>query len=166
MLLLYPSWANGVVLENVIFTFHYASTISPLCTARGLKCLILYIPLCFYYYIETLSKVLFSANSFTFHYASTISWSWPILCTRSSDFTFHYASTISVCFNSQALCNIRLYIPLCFYYILPPGWSDSCWLPPLHSTMLLLYPNPATPILTRWLFTFHYASTISKTCSA
>ena len=78
-------------------------------------------------------------KSFTFHYASTISPTdighYPI----SISFTFHYASTISVY-----------------------GLKLDAHLRPLHSTMLLLYPNVFPAITMFSHFTFHYASTISE----
>ena len=57
---------------------------------------------------------------------------------------------------------VRIYIPLCFYFITRPDihWKNHI---NLHSTMLLLYRvhlDHAAPV--HW-FTFHYASTLSTT---
>ena len=78
----------------------------------------------------------------------------------------------------------RIYIPLCFYFILVLRRTESDERADLHSTMLLLYPslntlspdtikhlhstmlllyrNPCNILLSLyWKFTFHYASTLS-----
>ena len=102
------------------FTFHYASTISVFRPTRFRRVTTLYIPLCFYYIrVEGSNKVYWF------------------------NFTFHYASTISCWINDIYLENI-LYIPLCFYYIYFHS-SSFTFFPPLHSTMLLLYPVPVFP---------------------
>ena len=97
------------------FTFHYASTISH-GRIRKTNTKWLYIPLCFYYIIVILNRI-HKDCYFTFHYASTISWS-----------------------SMRLAMYTLLYIPLCFYYI--PAYWRLAWVspPPLHSTMLLLYP--------------------------
>ena len=60
----------------------------------------------------------------------------------------------------SVLAEMKLYIPLCFYYItsavIPFSYNLS-----LHSTMLLLYLEEHTVITITTSFTFHYASTIS-----
>ena len=57
---------------------------------------------------------------------------------------------------------INLYIPLCFYYIVSANKIRHLLHHPLHSTMLLLYPNCCkVRIVNVYGFTFHYASTIS-----
>ena len=141
------------------FTFHYASTLS----AADLKNLIwlknlhstmlllyraspqhmlhhisiIYIPLCFYF-IEKGQCSIIVNSEFTFHYASTLS-GW-IMCSIPSGyrFTFHYASTLSCSLPVSRICS-PIYIPLCFYFILPAQMGA-------HSFSS---------------FTFHYASTLS-----
>ena len=57
-------------------------------------------------------------------------------------FTFHYASTLSVIHVLSDFPEIFIYIPLCFYFIhLRLTVAQPCLLY-LHSTMLLLYPDP------------------------
>ena len=72
MLLLYHKIQPKNRLPSVVFTFHYASTLSdgvnPL---QGQVCHI-YIPLCFYF-ISRLPSQKKRPSPFTFHYASTLS---------------------------------------------------------------------------------------------
>ena len=165
-----------------VFTFHYASTLSsydpidcvadfiyiPLCfyfikevseNLRNFCCI--YIPLCFYFIPgagTTKSTKFFIYIPLCFYFME---------CRLSARqvaavFTFHYASTLSSYDPIDCVADF-IYIPLCFYFIL----LRSAWqsLPGiyLHSTMLLLYPiygpvtNPQVNI-----FTFHYASTLSR----
>ena len=57
-----------------------------------------------------------------------------------------------------------IYIPLCFYFIRQWFGHPRVRYPNLHSTMLLLYPpNLTVRYLRACQFTFHYASTLSKT---
>ena len=119
-------------------------------------------------------------------------------------FTFHYASTLSFLFTPEELqernlhstmlllylfavspksTRIKIYIPLCFYFIggatgtdnnnekftfhyasTLSGVSRLCINTPqhLHSTMLLLYLISLCRSLNLVVFTFHYASTLSK----
>ena len=96
----------------------------------------IYIPLCFYFIFV---KVIFKSSSTDLH--STM-----LLLYRS--------------WHGYVIYRSIIYIPLCFYFI----WSDARIpvLPPnLHSTMLLLYRNRYQNFLLGFLFTFHYASTLS-----
>ena len=76
----------------------------------------IYIPLCFYFILPA-SSIPPESHQFTFHYASTLSTILILRNRTASSFTFHYASTLS----RQAfpcLFPVRIYIPLCFYFIL------------------------------------------------
>ena len=142
------------------FTFHYASTISEIYMQwPGLNgtlhsTMLLLYPQLFWVALPPLDSLhstmllLYRPSRvtdklgqyfFTFHYASTISSNGEIIILNQISFTFHYASTISKYCGTSNRRN-RLYIPLCFYYIL----------------LRHLLPFPLIP------FTFHYASTISK----
>ena len=142
---------------------------------------IIYIPLCFYF-IENWRSIINDATEFTFHYASTLSicrempggsrtdlhstmlllYPDTVRGTRKDGtiFTFHYASTLSP-LTILSLPYSIIYIPLCFYFIIPSVLGSSlviliyiplCFyfiffrilicrfrLLHLHSTMLLLY---------------------------
>ena len=116
MLLLYRDVVYRQVRRYLIFTFHYASTLSFLVLkgesmstsftfhyASTLSCAaldashqhdIIYIPLCFYF-ILALSMLKVGNSRFTFHYASTLSTSRGKYDRPFFLFTFHYASTLS-----------------------------------------------------------------------
>ena len=100
---------------DLVFTFHYASTLSQKARIRVM------VP-----------------NSFTFHYASTLSGNRDIYRFEDTEFTFHYASTLSmalnnICFKYLDLhstmlllylfrvisigLTVGIYIPLCLYFI-------------------------------------------------
>ena len=124
------------ILE-ILFTFHYASTLSGL-TPRPLTPVFrIYIPLCFYF-IPTAPLLWSGRCVFTFHYASTLSLPSPNQWNAVTLFTFHYASTLS-----RTRCRL---------------WAQET---NLHSTMLLLYLKQQTAPVLVSLFTFHYASTLS-----
>ena len=180
MLLLYLGQRFRLHLQ-IYFTFHYASTISNLTWEQYAVFLSLHSTMLLLYlfrlqsqspirhhftfhYASTISTFRHihpdPPSCFTFHYASTISHTLCCISRKVLIFTFHYASTIS----PQACCNMLfflLYIPLCFYYI---SFHPGCRSSPksLHSTMLLLYQKHCmsfSPFF--FVFTFHYASTIS-----
>ena len=141
----------------------------------------IYIPLCFYFimcmrYDKEVSII------FTFHYASTLSRDLGGFNRINLSFTFHYASTLSMTHQFRSLPQIhlhstmlllypyslkwqawpwRIYIPLCFYFILMRLQVTTSPLWNLHSTMLLLYPTDKHWWTGERLFTFHYASTLS-----
>ena len=123
MLLLYPAEKRDVILIR----FHLHSTMLLLYPGRSGHARL---PL-----------------SFTFHYASTLSISGEIPTRQCLLFTFHYASTLSMTELFKPVDEIRIYIPLCFYFILKDllNLSDD---ENLHSTMLLLYPGQIRRI--RW----------------
>ena len=81
------------VVADMIFTFHYASTISDIC----LDCLPPVSPLHSTMLLLYLTAEAWgvSTDVFTFHYASTISSAENADGATSFIFTFHYASTIS-----------------------------------------------------------------------
>ena len=56
----------------------------------------------------------------------------------------------------------NIYIPLCFYFIRTYSARGYGWHRHLHSTMLLLYPVGGIFGTHVPVFTFHYASTLSK----
>ena len=125
------------------------------------------------------------ANTFTFHYASTLSWRMSFtlpsvliyipLCfyfitachvaaVPGHKFTFHYASTLSRQRHCKSFTDLSIYIPLCFYFIQKALIEVMYSFKNLHSTMLLLYPSvPLLATLAKITFTFHYASTLSRT---
>ena len=99
------------------------------------------------------------------HLHSTMLLLYPSLlknhCTVSS-FTFHYASTLSRCMSARSNWISHLHSTMLLLY---PSLSAS-WVAyrrNLHSTMLLLYPIVPENRLLFFLFTFHYASTLSRT---
>ena len=118
----------------------------------------LYIPLCFYYI--TSAVIPFSYNLSLHSTMLLLYLEEHTVITITTSFTFHYASTISKCFKRLYVHICNLYIPLCFYYI-------TLWIKlketkkSLHSTMLLLYLKQPCITINRYIFTFHYASTIS-----
>ena len=62
--------------------------------------------------------------------------------------------------NVKIIIILTIYIPLCFYFI--KRRHRNLWkFLNLHSTMLLLYPGNALDSVKDFLFTFHYASTLS-----
>ena len=151
---------NGSDRIDLLFTFHYASTLS----VEWRSCLC-------------------SASAFTFHYASTLS---KLLAGLLPGWVCIY---IPLCFYFILLAQIYnrrcfvIYIPLCFYFIRLrreiPGWRKHIYIPlcfyfirkghgttgstfNLHSTMLLLYRSSHDPVMYVFCgFTFHYASTLS-----
>ena len=161
MLLLYLALIVLFGIGALWFTFHYASTLSACDIIKYLCGFLIYIPLCFYFIPgagTTKSTKFFIYIPLCFYFME---------CRLSARqvaavFTFHYASTLSSYDPIDCVADF-IYIPLCFYFIL----LRSAWqsLPGiyLHSTMLLLYPiygpvtNPQVNI-----FTFHYASTLSR----
>ena len=164
MLLLYRDTPVMIARRAATFTFHYASTLSAKRTGWGLWFYI-YIPLCFYFICRR--QRLSDRNvQFTFHYASTLSNRTAGACWTCREFTFHYASTLSYLpYLAQGL-NLRIYIPLCFYFIelsevfcpamriiYIPLCFYFIWfflpdimtiLSHLHSTMLLLYRSQSS----------------------
>ena len=128
--------------DKILFTFHYASTLS-MTDFRRPAYSVIYIPLCFYFIAVVPPMSSAGSGSFTFHYASTLS---------------HVSVLLISC--------ILIYIPLCFYFIWVTGYdindydkftfhyastlSDLAnrltWtmIRDLHSTMLLLYRSLRT----------------------
>ena len=76
----------------------------------------------------------------------------------------HLHSTMLLLYGMQAISPASgsgIYIPLCFYFIFIRSDRLRSRFH-LHSTMLLLYPAPErTAVIAGYLFTFHYASTLS-----
>ena len=133
MPLLIPT-SGTTTKENIIFTFHYASTYtlpqpdqhsSRLYLHSTMPLLILvisyyisvliriYIPLCLYLYPAAIKRQFFALS-----------------------FTFHYASTYTI-LRLRLILSDRIYIPLCLY----------------------LYNANVATIDRAMIFTFHYAST-------
>ena len=143
----------------------------------------IYIPLCFYF-IEHIAIFLYDPWSFTFHYASTLS----KFKTSGRRELMNLHSTMLLLYRRRRVlrkCLRRIYIPLCFYFILQalPYMSLTTWIyiplcfyfikktglifpsgiTNLHSTMLLLYRfSPRAERILWPTFTFHYASTLSR----
>ena len=138
MLLLYPRSDTKCITEHLIFTFHYASTLSVQHLSSE-------------YYLPT----------FTFHYASTLSRLTGIIQGQLNliyiplCFYFIYTITliyilyiviyIPLCFyfiqqqRSEQQPSWHIYIPLCFYFIDISDKPCVIYGKHLHSTMLLLY---------------------------
>ena len=155
MLLLYHIWVLMLQAKKLVFTFHYASTLS---IAR--KHLIfymcpIYIPLCFYFIHSDLPGCL-CLCVFTFHYASTLS-----AITNSTPWTW---STIYIPLCFYFICIsihradiwVDIYIPLCFYFItLSPSsipWRSIIYIP-LCFYFIACYCSPCM-VLSRILSTF------------
>ena len=123
---------------SYIFTFHYASTLSEIRETREkmLKdlhstMLLLYRSPCrtgsiLHFYLHSTMLLLYLNRNG----CNDPFW---------SEFTFHYASTLSYSAHSSNLL-IKIYIPLCFYFITTKRAQASMDMH-LHSTMLLLYPK-------------------------
>ena len=105
----------------MIFTFHYASTLSRL-----------------------ISFFVVPQILFTFHYASTLSGcqgcNTGLDCLIYIPLCFYFIKSVLV----RPAANISIYIPLCFYFICC-HFSSRTEKSYLHSTMLLLYPVPLFP---------------------
>ena len=122
--------------STVPFTFHYASTLSDMATAKKLPSGSIYIPLCFYFITAWMMKPekhlrIYIPLCFYFITQGDIEkltitnlHSTMLLLYQSrynghleaSSFTFHYASTLSAA-NGDGWTIIPIYIPLCFYFI-------------------------------------------------
>ena len=139
MLLLYPIQMSADHLPAPTFTFHYASTISPISSVTDRSVKNLHSTMLLLYRRKEVDKH-DERHKFTFHYASTISWLCYNLLTGFCGFTFHYASTIS-----GKSIHVRTSVSkFTFHYASTISRSSchSCAIfPDLHSTMLLLYHN-------------------------
>ena len=169
-------------MVHYTFTFHYASTLSSWKSSFASFCII-YIPLCFYfigrgdtdrprriqiyiplcfYFIDKADMGLYQESGIyiplCFYFIRD--WDWSTAFT--AKFTFHYASTLSMSESLGFLVVILIYIPLCFYFILTEVLGIAQPIRNLHSTMLLLYPEQTEDALGNMVFTFHYASTLSR----
>ena len=119
MLLLYRCSSTETLCNCILFTFHYASTLS----------------IC-------LMKWSWKEREFTFHYASTLSFI-PDYFVEVDFFIY-----IPLCFYFILIREMRqeaqeiIYIPLCFYFITVVITYPLTFLHNLHSTMLLLYQVP------------------------
>ena len=141
----------------------------------------IYIPLCFYFIIVCQNRL----DSHC-HLHSTMLLLYDRPCLQYVDDHPHLHSTMLLLyafFQKLRNLSIRIYIPLCFYFI-SSRLTRTSSRRHLHSTMLLLYkPSASTPdlqirnlhstmlLLYRMfdkfgefnsLFTFHYASTLSS----
>ena len=139
MLLLYHHPQAHEWRMDTEFTFHYASTLSPVQILQKFRDVRIYIPLCFYFittsattvepiltHLHSTMLLLYHAlddyevsdlKGFTFHYASTLSrWVYRVADERDR-FTFHYASTLSRVRSAVEKHIFQIYIPLCFYFI-------------------------------------------------
>ena len=151
------AWASG----SIKFTFHYASTLSISGTTASAADVHLHSTMLLLY-LDQHCRACLIYNTFTFHYASTLST--ITVYTEIAYYNLH--STMLLLyriryFHQFAISSI--YIPLCFYFIKLTTKSRSYKISNLHSTMLLLYPGTTSAPSTSSIFTFHYASTLSKT---
>ena len=120
----------------------------------------IYIPLCFYFIPEHDACYFFS-DLFTFHYASTLS---RRLAERRSEQCINLHSTMLLLYQKwdwQKLRKTQIYIPLCFYFILPVMHPTVCrkviYIPLCFYFILRRNPFQEEKVI----FTFHYASTLS-----
>ena len=174
--------SSGRVTLGIPFTFHYASTLSRMDSGDPQLevdlhstmlllyhfflsfisiCLPIYIPLCFYFIrfirlLRTWGRIYLHSTMLLLYPASHIHCRFRGIDLHSTMLLlYHYPET-------ESQFPILIYIPLCFYFI--PSWSGQRLSHQnLHSTMLLLYPGPVQNVmLLCYLFTFHYASTLSR----
>ena len=146
------------------FTFHYASTLSePVQAAEG--AVIIYIPLCFYFIIPLIrpSPLIFPIYIPLCFYFIRIRHLEGEM--DRAVFTFHYASTLSDAAWEWWTGRPVIYIPLCFYFIATR--AQRCKICkriyiPLCFYFIQHHIHQSEPIL--W-FTFHYASTLSESCN-
>ena len=119
----------------------------------------IYIPLCFYFIAE--GPWMTKTEESYLHSTMLLLYRWRVSSVSSPfQFTFHYASTLSWHTYRIASC-FFIYIPLCFYFIkFKLSTSFDCIFH-LHSTMLLLYRIRSIYPGYSYIFTFHYASTLS-----
>ena len=83
---------------------------------------------------------------------------WFSICVQ---FTFHYASTLSLILASWSYSSWHLHSTMLLLYLsLCLAWD--CISIHLHSTMLLLYLGGKVRVTREFVFTFHYASTLSS----
>ena len=180
MLLLYPASRSKRPVSFSIFTFHYASTLSPL-RLWSMSPRIIYIPLCFYFIflIHLLTvRFPFIYIPLCFYFIATA----ILQSVRQHD--LH--STMLLLYPGKSrrghACGY-IYIPLCFYFISFGREITALTEVNLHSTMLLLYRAwdiyltagslIYIPLCFYFIkryrrkrsldakFTFHYASTLS-----
>ena len=143
MLLLYLIQTTDKV-PQLLFTFHYASTLSEIVirtsysafylhstmlllyrklAGRWRLLLCIYIPLCFYFIALSPCCSHPASDSFTFHYASTLS------IVGAEHIERIDAIYIPLCFYFINPCSLSrryidsIYIPLCFYFIY--SWNAS-----------------------------------------
>ena len=183
MLLLYPRSDQGEASTSIIyiplcfyfieegglygrpeaqFTFHYASTLSPLRPSHILRILHLHSTMLLLYplvdvrfmldyihlhstmlllYRTTIYSHISLATWFTFHYASTLSRPGSGGKIRKLPFTFHYASTLSEYAPRLRVILPYLHSTMLLLYLVGPKNLDVVD-HDLHSTMLLLYRYP------------------------
>ena len=138
MLLLYPIRRGLCGRGCASFTFHYASTLSFPAGRSKLHNVYLHSTMLLLY--PTLQPHLNKSHcTFTFHYASTLSTGIP--CTNRPGIYLHSTMLLLYHYKIRNLdCLCIIYIPLCFYFIRkePTYWGLTV------------------------MFTFHYASTLSK----
>ena len=110
---IFNALVNGA--SGLVFTFHYASTLSLTIFRHREQTLHLHSTMLLLYQRRTVSDHI-----------------WPL-------FTFHYASTLSNSCLGGMIFLMLIYIPLCFYFICAGNLRFFCSNIDLHSTMLLLY---------------------------
>ena len=136
----YASTLSGNRYENFLlgflFTFHYASTLSGR-TGRNNSNSQIYIPLCFYF-IQSLSDE--DRTLLNLHSTMLLLYPMPdclntIRCPIYIPLCFYFISPSFSHFLPLSL----IYIPLCFYFISAQVGTAQVGTAHLHSTMLLLY---------------------------
>ena len=93
---------------------------------------------------------------FTFHYASTLSY-FEAPCSSSHHNLHSTMLLLYHDFASRLTYRVKIYIPLCFYFIQSGNAHPRICNTYLHSTMLLLYPNN---LATSFAFLHHLHSTM------
>ena len=106
-------WRWGGTVSR--FTFQYVSIISFRYAFYILFHSLIYIPICFYYFMRA-KDVRARHIKFTFQYVSIISWINLTISARRTSFTFQYVSIISFTAFALLAQPFLIYIPICFYY--------------------------------------------------
>ena len=160
MLLLYPRAPLEYRTSAKEFTFHYASTLSR-CCSQFLWGLFIYIPLCFYFIAAAAALaaaiVAYLHSTMLLLYQLSVrqvlhsSWIYIPLC-------FYFIGWSGSIFSAQRL----IYIPLCFYFISRKPVSRRRKINIYIPLCFYFIVDVITAFNWLNLFTFHYASTLSR----
>ena len=132
--------------DVIKFTFHYASTLSIRREKEALGITPIYIPLCFYFIFSQSAGISVSYPIYIplcFYFITKENHQFRMECYIYIPLCFYFISGVPVI----PIHLVQIYIPLCFYFIVVAICSLIGTLD-LHSTMLLLYPDPAARVPT------------------